>query len=247
MSLPGREIYRGYDDLGPVQVFDDGNRRFLAFGDHDEQSCLLKADFAQLQHDYTQAMLLPLLFAQPRRALILGLGGGALVHCLHRHVPGLKLQVVELRELVIRTAQRYFQLPRSKHIELICDDAGLFLEDDSQPRVDLLFSDLYSAEGLDLQQTQQWYIELCARRLKPDGWLVLNCWKQHRGEQEMLQALRAHFADIRVCNTAEGNWVILAGKTACALSASALKQEAKRWSKILGYSLIGCLGRLSQY
>ena len=61
MSL-GKELYRYYDEYGPLQVFDDGNKRYLSFGDGDEQSCQLKSDPLQLQHDYSRAMLLVLLF-----------------------------------------------------------------------------------------------------------------------------------------------------------------------------------------
>ena len=247
MSLTGKEIYRTYDDYGPVIVMDDGNKRYMAFSENDEQSCLLKSDPGLLQHDYCRAMLLVLLFKQPKTLLMFGMGGGTLATCLHQHVPGLKLTVVELRDAVIKAAYRFFQFPRSKRMTVITMDASDYLDDDSQPQTDILFSDMYGAEGLDLQQTQPWFLQRCHESLKPDGWLVLNWWNQHRGEKEMLGALCELFVDVRVCTTQEGNWVVFAGKKQSSTSAAQLKVEGKKWSKKLGYSLTANLGRLNHY
>src|SRR5689334_21031370 len=128
MSIPGKEIYRTYDEYGPVQVFDDGTKRYLSFGEGDEQSCILKAEPFLLQHDYTRAMLLPLLYRLPGDAILVGLGGGALITCLHRYFPDLQMRVVELRHSVIKIAHRYFELPRDERITLIEQDVSEFLE-----------------------------------------------------------------------------------------------------------------------
>lgn len=242
--LPGREIFRFHDEYGLLVVMDDGNKRYLAFGENDEQSCQLKSAPFRLQHDYSQAMLLVLLFKEPRSMILLGVGGGTIATTMHHFLPALKIQAVELRAKVVDVAYRYFQFPRSKRIEVFIEDASEFLERVELSQVDVLFSDIYSDEGLDLQQTQPWFIESCAQLLKPDGWLVLNCWQQHRGEQEMIAALKTHFQDVRVCATAEGNWVVLAGKKANSTTSAQLKIAAKKWSKLLGYSLSASFSRL---
>jgi hypothetical protein len=89
-SVPGKEIHRTYDEHGPIQVFDDGTKRYLSFGEGDEQSCILKAQPEMLQHEYTRAMLLPTLFLEPRSAILIGLGGGAVPNCLFHHWPELQ-------------------------------------------------------------------------------------------------------------------------------------------------------------
>lgn len=244
MSL-GREVFRAYDDYGPLLVFDDGNKRYLSFSELDEQSCQLKSNPFQLQHDYSQAMLLVLLFCKPGSMLLLGLGGGTLVTTLHHILADLTITVVELRPKVVDVAYRYFQMPRCKRISVVIDDAGEFISQSESEKVDVLFSDIYGEEGLDLQQTQDWFIAACAERLNDDGWLVLNCWQHQRGDKAMRHALRAYFEDVRVCATAEGNWVVLAGKKANASSAAQLKSAAKKWSKLLGFSLLSSLSRLN--
>jgi spermidine synthase len=245
MSL-GKELYRYHDEYGPLQVFDDGNKRYLSFGDGDEQSCQLKSEPLQLQHDYSRAMLLVLLFKEPRDMILFGLGGGTLATTMHENLPALKLRVVELRSQVVDVAYRYFQFPRSERIDVFIEDASEFLDKIEHRKTDVLFSDMYGEEGLDLQQTQTWFIERCAQLLNDDGWLVLNYWQQHRGDRDLMAALKVNFSDVRMCVTAEGNWVILAGKKTDITSSTQLKAAAKQWSKLLGYSLSASYSRLNQ-
>lgn len=243
--MPSRkEIYRVYDEYGPILVFEDSNKRYLSFSQQDEQSCQLKSDPFYLQYDYSQAMLLVLLFCKPSSMILFGLGGGTLVTTLHQYLPNLKIDVVELRPKVVDVAGRFFQLPPSDRINTIINDAGAFLDRNERAKVDVLFSDIYGEEGLDLQQTEPWFIESCANLIKDDGWLVLNCWKYHRSDRQMRTALQAHFEDVRGCVTTEGNWVILAGKRASDKSEGQLKNAAKKWSECLGYSLGSSLSRL---
>lgn len=244
MNLPGREIYRTHDDEGVIRVLDDGNKRYLAFCEHYEQSCVLKADPALAQHDFVRAMLLSLLFCEPRRALLFGLGGGGLALALHRHVPALSVRVVELRPAVIDVAYRFFQLPRGKRLEVMTMDVGEYLAaPDAQP-TDLICSDLYGADGLDLLQLEPWFLERCRELLRPGGWLVLNFWREHQRERDTLAVLHRLFADVRAVTTNSGNWVVLAGTRPADASARELKLRAQALSLRLGFSLLPYLARL---
>lgn len=240
----GREIFRTYDEHGPIQVFDDGNRRYLSFGEGEEQSCVALHEPQILQHDYTRAMLLPLLFAEPKRALLLGLGGGALASCLWHALPELTIQAIELRRAVIKVAYRYFDLPRDPRLEVVNDDAAEFLERAPAGRVDLLCSDLYGGEGMALQLFQPWFMEACTRALSPDGWLVLNCWNEHRAAHETLASLYDLFATVQACNTPGGNWIVFASRRPARVSARAVEENAREWARRLGFSLAQPLHQL---
>ncbi len=229
-----------------MQVFDDGAKRYLSFGEGEEQSCVLKAEPQLLQHDYTRAMLLPLLFREPRDALLIGLGGGALANCLLHHLPELDLRVVELRHAVVKVARRYFELPRADRLTIIEQDVAAFFEEAETRKTDLLLSDIYGAEGMDPQYFQPWYIEACARALNDSGWLVLNCWDEHRGEHETLQSIAETFAEVYTCAVPSGNWIILASKQPNGIDEAELKARAKALSKQFGYSVSENLHRLYQ-
>lgn len=246
ISPLGKEIFRNYDEFGPVQVFDDGTKRYLSFGEGDEQSCVLKADPFLLQHDYTRAMLMPLLFTEPRDALLIGLGGGALANCLLHHLPEMDLRVVELRHTVVKVARRYFDLPRIDRLTIFEQDVAAFFDEADIPRTDLLLSDIYGAEGMDPQYFQPWYIESCARLLNDSGWLVLNCWDEHRGERETLQAITELFAEVYTCTVPTGNWIILAAKEASTRDEPTLRTLAKARSRQFGFSFTENLNRMYQ-
>lgn len=246
MALPGKEIYRGNDEFGPVHVFEDGIKRYLAFGRNDEQSCWLKTGPLVPQHEYSRAMLLVLLFCEPRQSLCLGLGAGVLNSCLHEHYPGLKQQVIELRPAVVEAAYRMFQLPRSKRLQLYTMDAFAYLASDEGKRSDIIFSDIYGEDGLDEQQLSEAFLAHCQRRLKPGGWLVLNCWREHQGG-DALARLKNIFADVRGCTTQSGNWLIFAGNRRDTQTGKQLKLKARDLSQKLGFNLSGHQGRLTEY
>ena len=244
MSIPGKEIFRYHDPFGPVSVFDDGNKRYLALGGDDQQSCQLKHQPAQLQYDYTRAMLLALLFKpQAKRTLLLGLGGGSLATCLHHHFADLSITAVELRPAVIDVAYQYFQLPRGPRLQVIEADANDYLQNNPPADFDIVFSDIYGSDGVNDLQLQERYLDQCGDCLSNDGWLVLNCWQQHRSEAAMMRYLKTRFADLRVCSTQSGNWVILAGRKKATTNDKQLRQKAKVLSAQLGFSLSAVLAK----
>lgn len=237
-------LYEASDAWGAITVADDGECRVLGFCPNDEQSrCLKRAPYI-LQHEYTQAMLLVLLFCQPRRVLVLGIGGGSLVTALHHHIPGIRITAVELRAKVIEVAYRFFQMPRSKRVQVVEQDADRFLSGEAVPKVDVVFADLYHSTGVDAVQLRADFIARCADVLKPEGWLVLNCWNEHREDPVLRAALHQHFVDVRAVLTSSRNWVILAGRAQDWHSTSALKEEAFRLSGALGFPLTRHLSRL---
>jgi spermidine synthase len=237
-------LYDNEDEFDPIMVTDDGLCRILAFAPNDEQSRCLKAAPYILQYEYTQSMLLVLLFCQPKRVLILGLGGGSLLTALHHIVPGIHITAVELRASVIELAYRYFQMPRGKRLQVIQPNADSFLSDEPVRKMDVIFADLYHGTGVDEVQLRADFIARCADTLKADGWLVLNCWNEHREDETLREALCQHFVDIRTVLTTSRNWVILAGKTQGWHTNSMLKEEAFRLSGALGFPLTRHLARL---
>lgn len=237
-------IYSVTDDWGEIQVLDDGQFRTLSFGKGDEQSKIRLAAPYVLQHEYTQAMLLALLLHPPKRVTILGLGGGCLLSALHHHIPGVHLTAVELRQAVIDVAERYFPIPKGKKIHILNQEAGEFLAAGQHKKSDLLFTDIYQQSGMDPIVLLPTFIAQCAKQIKSEGWLVLNCWAEYENNTDLLDALKTHFCDIRALNTGSGNWVVLAGKQRNTLNHKQLKQDAMKWSSRLGFPMGRHLSRL---
>ncbi len=231
----GHLLFDTYDSYGEIRVLAQGEKRLLSFGPGDEQS----AGFTQMPHalvfDYTQAMLLSLLFAEPKKVLLLGLGAGSLATCLHYHYARSQLTVVELRQSVIDVAYRYFGLPRSKRLNVHCGEALDTLQG-LPGQYDIIFSDIYLQEGMHHSQRNATYIAACARHLKPEGILVTNCWREHQEDNEVLSLLQSRFAAVNTCTTPDNNWLIFARQGSLEVQNSH-KETAKQLSKQLGFSL----------
>ena len=140
----GLEIHRCYDEFGPIRVFENGALRYLAFGETAEQSCVNLLHPSKLVYEYTQAMMLALLYLpKPKQVTFLGLGAGSLVHALHHYDQNLDIKVVELRAKVVEVAQEWFALDVFPELTLKIGDAAEYIAH-KHPLSDLIFADIYN-------------------------------------------------------------------------------------------------------
>jgi spermidine synthase len=125
---------------------------------------------------YTQAMLLALAWQpSPRRALLLGLGGGRIQLVLHHYLASLELDTVEIDPLVVDVAQRFFGFATDERQHVSITDGRAYLRDlPNEAPYDLIFLDAYRASGVPLHlSTYEFYSE-CRAALAPDGAVVTN-------------------------------------------------------------------------
>jgi spermidine synthase len=238
------EIARIDDEYGSIQVYDRGDERYLTFDSPHQQSGIYKSDPARLLHHYTQAMMLVLLYRQPRHITLLGLGGGALAHSLYKHCPEVQLQAVELREAVIESAYRFFKLPNDPRLKVAHMDAGAYLALAEDTSTDIIFADLHWSYEIDQYQLNTAFIGACQRVLIADGWLVLNYFCDDVDKITGLKALYELFPVIKTCATGAGNLVVLAGKRKPGKTRAVLLQEAEALGKTLRVPMLGHAKRL---
>lgn len=127
---------------------------------------------------YAQALLLALLWRpDPRRACVLGFGGGRVSLVLHHHLPDLTIDNVEIDPAFATLAPNYFGVGFDARQLLHIADARAFLEQ-SRHNYDLIVMDAFrdDTDELDRLATAQFYT-LCARRLAPGGVLAANILK----------------------------------------------------------------------
>jgi spermidine synthase len=182
-------------------------------------------------------MLLVLLFhPSPQSCLLLGLGSGALVHSLLNQLPDTRLQVVELRKLVIRLARSHFALPRNKRLQIKCADAGDFVAMQSEQTYSLIFSDIYRSDGMDEQQGEVRFLAQCRGLLSPDGWLVLNFWVSHQ-RLAGISFIKSKFKQVWVNNIDGENWIVMASNSTEHFSKVQLQTRLRTLSEELGLPL----------
>lgn len=189
------------DDDGSIVVTQRGNKRLLSFGSRLEQSSVLMNMPHFLIHQYTQIMLLGLLFSDARRMTALGLGGGALAHCLSHFFPNSEIDVVEIRQAVIDIAYDWFDLPRRDNLHVVNADAMHYLSNLAQGATDIIFSDLYVAEGMSACQAQQAFIDAGYTALSEQGCMVINFHQRPDEGSELMAAIESLFSEIIIHDT----------------------------------------------
>lgn len=202
------EVYRTKDDMGVLVVTQRGNKRVLSFGSDLEQSSIYIDKPQYLDHDYMQVMLLGLLFTESRHATILGLGGGALVHCVDHFFQNMDCVAVELRQIVIDTAYQWFKLPRTKRLQVHCADASVYLNS-NKTSTDIIFSDIFNCEGMSESQGQIGFIQSCFDALKDNGCLVLNYHELPEAESTLIVKIKTLFPYVLVCNACTNNTILI--------------------------------------
>ncbi len=124
-------------------------------------------------------LMLPALFLPQQsiqRVLVLGVGGGAVIHQLHRYVKAEEIIGVELNPVHIKIAKQHFGIT-TKMAKLIQADAIKWLEDYSGPPFDLIIEDLFGEEDGEpsraIKANKLWLQQLHSH-LSPDGILIMN-------------------------------------------------------------------------
>jgi len=124
-------------------------------------------------------LMMPALFLEPghiRRVLLLGVGGGAVIHLLRQYVQPEVIDAIDLNPVHLHIARRYFDVtPLSA--KLILADGINWLHNYSGPRYDMIIDDMYGeADGEPVRAADLDYSWLSTLRkhLGPEGVMVLN-------------------------------------------------------------------------
>ncbi|MFZ5580838.1 MAG: spermidine synthase [Pseudomonadota bacterium] len=173
-----QRLFHATDDFGTVEVWRAPEGLILGLGNDIEQTRVLPHSPHHLCFGYMRLMLLTLLWKpKPRRALILGMGGGALARMLMAHFPKLELDAVELRPAVVEAAHEALGLPRDPRLAVHIMDAGAFARNAPASEYDLILTDLFDAQGMVPLLTDTDFQRDCARILAPRGALASNLWR----------------------------------------------------------------------
>ena len=102
-----------------IAVSEARGLRTLHVGGEAIQSSMRLEDPYALALDYTRCMMAFLRFhPEPRRALMIGLGGGSLAKFFFKHLRKCRLRVVELDARVVAAARDHFALPKEVEVEI---------------------------------------------------------------------------------------------------------------------------------
>ena len=128
MKVLAREKTR-YNDIYVIQ---NGEHRELWFKGNGEYYLQSRVDMRgqnPLALVYSRMMMASLLFLpEPRRMLMVGLGGAAVSNCLAQWFPNLKIDIVEVDGKIIDVSKKYFSLRESSHCRVFEGDGRVFIQ-----------------------------------------------------------------------------------------------------------------------
>ncbi|HZB91453.1 MAG TPA: methyltransferase domain-containing protein, partial [Stellaceae bacterium] len=117
---------------------------------------------------YERLMLVAFALArEPRTALLLGLGGGAMLRHLAAYLPDCAVTTVERDPAVIDLARRFFHIVQP----VVAEDAQRVVAE-ARGRYDVILADLYDGRGVSSMAPGFW--RDCAQALAPGGCLAAN-------------------------------------------------------------------------
>ena len=175
----GDLIHCQRDEFGLLQVVDTPQMRSLYFDSPVEQSRLYFSAPMSLSFEYQEVIESIILERQQQKAvhrvLMLGMGGGSIASHLNVSQPDIQIHIVELRQAVIDIAYDYFHLPEEPEIEVMQEDALIYIEE-ALSQYDVIIVDVFDDSGVPESFTAEEFQHNLLNNLKPNGLVLFNLW-----------------------------------------------------------------------
>lgn len=201
---------------GKPFIVDRGPLRYLHFGPENVQSVMRHDDPDALCLAYTRKMMTFLLFnPEPRRILILGLGGGSLAKFCYRQLPSARITVLEIDPDVVALREEFQVPPDDGRFRVVHADGGSYIALQS-PREDVILVDACDEHGLAPALAAPGFYSNLRRRLAPGGALVMNVCGDPVDVENHVSRLRGVFGEriLSIPAREDGNLIVLAFRTA---------------------------------
>lgn len=164
------------------------------------QSVVKVGDPDHLELPYARVMPAALAFVdKPRRALIVGLGGGTIPGFLHKHFPSLQLDVVDIDPVVVQVAKEFFGFREDDRLRAYAEDGRRFIEQRPR-RYDIIFLDAFGADNVPYHLATREFLESVRAALTPEGIAVGNIWSRSSNPlyDSMLRTYQEVFPEVTV-------------------------------------------------
>lgn len=188
-----------------IRVEQDTEARYLYF-DRTLQSAMNLDDPTSLRLLYPRFTSLGLTLApDPKRVLIIGLGGGSIAKKYNHEFPSMELDVAEIDPEVIQVAKKYFYFQEGKNVRVHAQDGRLFLMRARQ-RYDIVLLDAYYADAVPFHLTTREFFQIADSKLTSKGAVVVNMIGSVTGSRSkmvrsMIKTLKGVFPQLYIFPT----------------------------------------------
>ena len=217
-----------------VEEWEPGFRALLFSRDGGIQSIVKLGDPGHLELPYARTMLVGLgLVEEPRRMLVVGLGGGSIPMFLHRHYPEARIDAVDIDPDVLAVAREYFEFREDDRLVAHVADGRKFVEA-CTTGYDLIFLDAYGDDYIPYHLATREFLLAVKRALRPGGAVVGNVWSPRSNplHDSMLRTYQDVFDEIyRFDVRSRGNKIFVAQTGAKPLDEKVLTRKARAISR----------------
>lgn len=210
-----------------IRIRRDGDVRLMTFvRDNGQEAVQTRVNISAPQtllSPYAHGMFTSYLYQpNPRRVLIVGLGGGAMVRFLAHHEPQVQVDAVEIDPVVVKLADQYFGTRTGGNVRIHTADAVKFIASTTD-RYDVILMDAFLRPSDDTDSTGVpkgfktiEFLKRLKQSLAPGGVVAFNV-NEHDTIAEDIAAVRTAFGNATVyrCPPAE-NRVVVATESAVA-------------------------------
>ena len=173
-------IYEKASHYNTLVVTEDQNgmRTLLFERGGARQSVVKPGDPDHLELPYARVAIAGLaLCEEPRRILVVGLGGATLPMFLRRHYPSAAIDVAEIDPEVVDVAKKFFGFREDERMWVHIGDGRRFIENVPQPYYDIIYLDAYGAHDVPAHLTTQEFLRAVRRAVMPSGVAIGNVWR----------------------------------------------------------------------
>jgi spermidine synthase len=177
------------------------------------QSVVKLGDPDYLALNYTPVAFLGLaLVEDPRRLMVVGLGGGTMPMFLRNRYPNAAIDAVDIDPDVVHVAREYFGFREDPQMRAHVADGREFVEQTKQP-YDAIFLDAFGSRNVPRHLTTVEFLRGVRRALSPGGVVVGNIWSRDLNPlyDAMVRTYQEVFDDLYIIDVAgTGNRILLA-------------------------------------
>ena len=236
-------LYQGQSLYHYIRVEESGSVRTLHFrrrGTEYDESMVDIAQPLRLGMRYYRLMFAGFLFVpEPKRVLMVGLGGGTVSRVVAHYFPEAQVDSVEIDPEVVKIAKNYFLFREGGNIKVFIRDGRVHIKSlvRRKAKYDIIMLDAFRGGYIPYHLTTKEFLQECRNILAPGGVVVGNLWDTSR----LYEYQRRTFATVFESHHAfggGGNKILVAIPRKVKVSKKELSERAEELQKQRKFSFL---------
>ena len=184
----GRVIYEKNSLYHSISVYKRGSVVTLQFGKMPPvymQSQVNLNNLREHRLEYSKMTFCGLLYnSQPKRMLVLGLGGGVIPRDMRHYFPDAEIDVVDIDPEIPQVAKEFFGFSEDDKLKVHVDDGRMFIKKQLRrnpvPRYDIIILDAFNGDYIPFHLMTREFLQEVKGVVDDDGVVVANVFYSNR-------------------------------------------------------------------